>query len=154
VATGEPPGRWYGTGADALGLYGEVDPQDMRGLYERFLDPRDPNFRDPAQWDDVATLGHAGRRYVTEDELFKAALDAEPNASPERQADLRIEAGKRARRNVAFLDATFSVQKSITVLHAAFEAREVAARIAGDAQASAAWAAYRTAVEEAIWTGN
>src|SRR5690606_40126970 len=62
--------------------------------------------------------------------------------------------GKRARRNVAFLDATFSVQKSVTVLHTAFEAQEVRARNAGDEEAAAAWAAHRQAVEDAIWAGN
>jgi hypothetical protein len=154
VAAGEPPGRWYGTGADALGLSGLVDHQDMTALYERFLDPRDERFRDPQQWDQAATLGHTGRRYRTEEELYDAALDAEPDASPERRAELRLDAGQRARRNVAFLDATFSVQKSVTVLHAAFEAQEVAARKAGDHEAAKAWGRYRAAVEDSIWAGN
>ena len=55
VAAGEPPGRWYGTGAEALGLLGLVDPQDMTALYERFIDPRDEPFRDPSRWDEAAT---------------------------------------------------------------------------------------------------
>jgi transposase len=32
VAAGEPPGRWYGAGAAALGLEGEVDADLMEGL--------------------------------------------------------------------------------------------------------------------------
>jgi len=36
VAAGEPPGRWCGRGAEALGLAGEVDAQDMTALYEHF----------------------------------------------------------------------------------------------------------------------
>ncbi len=154
VATGEPPGRWYGAGAEALGLSGLVDTQDMTALYERYLDPRDPAFRHPDRWDDAATLGHTGRRYATEEEIYTVALAAEPNASPERRAELWIEAGKRARRNVSFLDATFSVQKSVTVLHTAFEAQQVAAQRAGDEPSAAAWAAHREAVEAAIWAGN
>ena len=135
VTAGEPPGRWYGRGAAILGLAGEVDTQDMTALYERFLDPRDPLFRDPARWDEAATLGHTGRRYLTEEQLYAAALAAEPGADPERRAELRLEAGKKARKNVAFLDATFSVQKSVTVLHTAFEAQEVqAASAAGRAR--------------------
>ncbi|MQA11729.1 MAG: AAA family ATPase, partial [Pseudonocardiaceae bacterium] len=55
---------------------------------------------------------------------------------------------------VAFLDATFSVQKSVTVLHTAFEAQEVQARTAGDETTAEAWAAHRRAVENAIWAGN
>jgi hypothetical protein len=154
----------------------------MTALYERFLDPRDPLFRDPSRWDEVATLGHTGRRYPSEEQLYAAALAVEPGADPERRAELRLEAGRRARKNVAFLDATFSVQKSITVLHTAFEAQQVqAADAAGRARdalasalhsgdtsavhrhtaelaeaeaAEAAWAEHRRAVEDAIWAGN
>ncbi|GAA4893170.1 MobF family relaxase [Actinomycetospora straminea] len=154
VTDGEPPGRWWGSGAEKLGLTGLVDPQDMRAVYEHFLDPRHEAFRDPQRWDEVPTLGHRGRRYATEDELYAAALEREPDASAERRAELRVEAGKQARHNVAFLDATFSVQKSVTVLHTAFEAQEVAARSVGDDEAAAAWGEYRQAVEDAIWAGN
>lgn len=166
VAAGEPPGRWYGTGAEALGLSGLVDTQDMTALYECFLDPRDEHFRDPSNWGEASTLGHTGRRYQSEQQLYDAALDAEPTASAERRAELWLDAGKRARKNVAFLDATFSVQKSVTVLHTAFEAQEVAAhRAAADpttsqqaraeaATAAASWATHKRAVEDAIWAGN
>jgi conjugative relaxase-like TrwC/TraI family protein len=168
VTEGEPPGRWYGAGAGALGLRGLVDEQDMTAVYERFLDPRNPVFKDPSSWGEASTLGHTGRRYASEEELYAAALDAEPDASPERREQLRLDAGKRARNNVAFLDATFSVQKSVTVLHAAFEAQQVAAeRTAAAAEATgdtagavrargtaASWRAHRDAVEDAIWAGN
>ena len=50
----------------------------------------------------------------------------------------RTEAGKAARHNVAFFDITFSVQKSVTLLHTAFEAQEVAARQAGDEETAEA----------------
>ncbi len=154
VAAGEPPGRWYGTGAEQLGLSGLVDHQDVEALYERFIDPRDPAFRDKASWDDAATLGHTGRAYKTAEDIYAASLEAEPHADPERQAQLLVEAGKKARQNVAFYDATFSVQKSVTVLHTAFEAQEVAARNAGDQVAAQAWGAHRQAVEDAVWAGN
>ena len=183
VAAGEPPGRWYGAGAAKLGLVGLVDEQDMRAVYEQFLDPRDEAFNDPTRWGEASTLGHTGRKYPTEDELYAAALDAEPHATPERREELRLDAGKRARKNVAFLDATFSVQKSVTVLHTAFEAQQVKAersaaraaealavatstgagptelaelaRLRDDATAAAdSWRAHRDAVEDAIWAGN
>ncbi|MBN9738078.1 MULTISPECIES: MobF family relaxase [unclassified Pseudonocardia] len=154
VAEGEPPGRWWGAGAEKLGLHGLIDARDMRALYEQFLDPRDEGFRDPFRWDEVETLGHTGRKYLSQDDLYAAALEREPDASAERRAELRTEAGKAARHNVAFLDATFSVQKSVTLLHTAFEAREVAARKAGDEEIAVAWGEFRTAVEDAIWAGN
>jgi hypothetical protein len=137
VAAGEPPGRWSGRGAERLGLVGLVDSQDMTALYGRFIDPRDERFADPARWDEADTLGHTGRQYLTEDQIYEAALAAEPGTDAERRAGLRVEAGKKARKNVAFVDATFSVQKSITVLHTAFEAQEVQARSAAE-QARAA----------------
>src|SRR3712207_3691407 len=97
VAEGEPPGRWWGRGAEKLGLSGLVDARDMRGVYERFLDPRDPAFTDPSRWDEVSTLGHTGRRYTSEDELYARFIEREPDATAERRAELRTEAGKQAR---------------------------------------------------------
>src|SRR4051795_5392009 len=89
VTDGEPPGRWWGGGAAKLGLAGLVDAQDMTALYERFLDPRHEAFTDPTRWDEVNTLGHAGRRYLSEDELYALAVEREPNATAERRAELR-----------------------------------------------------------------
>ena len=126
----------------------------MKAVYERFLDPRHEAFNDPSRWDEVPTLGHTGRRYQSEDELYAAAVEREPNASAERRVELRTEAGKAARRNVAFYDMTFSVAKSITLVHTAFEAKETAARTAGDEAAAQAWGQFRSAVEDAIWAGN
>ncbi|MHA6779620.1 MobF family relaxase [Pseudonocardia saturnea] len=154
VSEGEPPGRWWGAGAERLGLSGLVDAQDMRALYEGFLDPRDPGFKDPKMWDQVATLGHTGRKYASEDDLYAAAIEQEPGASAERRAELRVQAGKSARHNVAFYDITFNLQKSVTLVHTAFEAKEVAARRAGDEETAQAWARCRIAVEDAIWAGN
>ena len=62
VSEGEPPGRWWGAGAEKLGLSGLVDAQDMRAVYERYLDPRAEEFKNPEKWEEVATLGHTGRK--------------------------------------------------------------------------------------------
>ena len=86
--------------------------------------------------------------------MYAEALDAEPYTDPERREQLRLQAFKNERHNVAFYDVTFSVQKSVTVLHAAFEYQEVQARRAGDEEAAAAWAAHKQAVEAAIWAGH
>lgn len=154
VLEGEPPGRWYGAGAEALGLTGLVDEQDMEALYEHFVDPRDPAFRDADAWKEASKLGHAGRAYKSADQLYAEYLDAEPHADAERREQLRLEASKKERKNIAFMDVTFSVPKSVTVLHAAFEHQEVVARRAGDSEAAAAWAAHKQAIEDAIWAGN
>jgi TrwC relaxase len=93
-------------------------------------------------------------RYMSEEELYAAALEREPDADAVRRMELRLEAGKNARQNVAFFDVTFSVAKSITLLHTAFEAQQVAAQRAGDTERAAAWGEFRQAVEDAIWAGN
>src|SRR5437588_6177495 len=74
VAAGEPPGRWYGRGAEALGLTGLVDPQDMKAVFEHFLDPRDANFRNPEGWKDAARLGHTGRTYASAEEIYQRSV--------------------------------------------------------------------------------
>ena len=86
--------------------------------------------------------------------MYKQYLDAEPYADPERREQLRLDASKNEQHNVSYYDVTFSVPKSITVLHAAFEAQEVKARRAGNTEAAEAWAAHRQAIEDAIWAGN
>ena len=48
-------------------------------------------------------------------------------------------AGKGERQNVAFLDLTFSVQKSETMLRTVFEAQEVRARAARLDDEAAEW---------------
>ncbi|WP_445185130.1 MobF family relaxase [Pseudonocardia sp. Cha107L01] len=154
VAEGEPPGRWYGTGAAALGLAGEVGAQDMTALFEHFVDPSDPAFHDPAGWDSASKLGHAGRRYLSAEAIYERSLEVEPHADAQRREQLRVEASQAERKNVAFLDATFSVPKSVTVLHTAFEAQEVAATNAGRLEEAAAWGQYRQAIEDAMWAGN
>ena len=154
VAEGEPPGRWYGAGAVAAGLSGEVDGQDMRAVFEHFVDPSDPAFGDPAGWDTASKLGHPGRKYISAEEIYQRALEAEPHADAERRDQLRVEASQAERKNVAFLDATFSVQKSVTVLHTAFESQEVTARRAGRLEEAEAWGRHRQAIEEGMWAGN
>jgi len=94
------------------------------------------------------------RKYLTADELYAAALANEPDADAERRDELRLDAAKAAQHNVAFLDATFSVPKSWSVLHTAFEFEEVAARKVGDLATAEAWEQHRKAVEDAVWAGN
>jgi hypothetical protein len=154
AAAGEPAGRWSGAGAERLGLRGLVDPTVMIGVYERFLDPRDARFGDESAWDEVSTLGHPGRSYLSEDQIYRAALAAEPTADAARRDALRVEAGQRARKNVSFHDATFSMPKSVSVAHAAFARQEVTARRGGDLPSAEAWGVLRRAVEEAMWAGN
>lgn len=127
----EPPGIWAGSGADLLGLTGEVDADTMRNLYHGGIAP------------DGSRVGKA--RY-TDDEAAKlleeqisAACEAEgPYITAERRCEIANEIKGKAKSNVAFIDMTYSVPKSISVAQAGYLAAARSARDRGDL-ASEAW---------------
>src|SRR2546421_604999 len=82
VAGGEPPGIWYGSGATALGLAGEVDADLMEAIYTNLLDPRDPRTHDRSTWGQAPMLSAGHKRYQTADELYDKALALRPHAGP------------------------------------------------------------------------
>ncbi len=86
VAAGEPPGRWYGRGAEALGLTGVVDPLVMKALFTHGLDPRDPATASQETWHQAARFGNPPRNYKSAEEIYAALLDAHPDAGPEQRA--------------------------------------------------------------------
>jgi hypothetical protein len=106
VAAGEPPGRWYGAGAAALGLEGEVDADLMEAIHTRLLDPRDPAAHARETWDDAAPLAAGHRKYRSADEVYAGLLEANPDAGPEQRAELRSQAERSARQAVSFIDVT------------------------------------------------
>jgi hypothetical protein len=184
TTAGEPPGRWSGKGAEAFGLVGEVDHEVMHALYTEFRDPRDPNFEDAETRSEAAQLGRAPGRYKSAAEILAAKIEAaqgqsvridpgqtglaptfaEPGSAdaanmsadilPEQLERLALEAEREARQPVAFLDATFSPPKSVTVAHTAFSRMELDAEKAGDLAGASEWRHRRLVVEEAIWAGN
>ncbi|MFD3407003.1 MobF family relaxase [Kribbella sp. NPDC058693] len=185
TTAGEPPGRWYGKGAEAFGLVGEIDHEVMHALYSEFRDPRDPKFEDVETRSEAARLGRAPGRYKSAAEILADKIEAarsqsvridpgqnglaptfaEPGAVdqdavstegllPEQVERLALDAEREARQPVAFLDATFSPPKSVTVAHTAFSRMELDAEKAGDLSGAAEWRHRRLVVEEAIWAGN
>lgn len=153
TAAGEPPGQWWGAGARALGLAGEVDSDLMEAIYARLIDPRDDAAHARERWDEASTLGAPHKKYASPEELYEKALLGQPDAGPERRAEMLAEAEKKARQPIAFFDMTFSPSKSVTVLSVAFEraANDAAAR--GAHEAAAAWAMMNKAVETAVMAG-
>ena len=152
VGRGEPPGVWQGGGIAELGLSGRVDDNDMEALFVHFVDPRDPRFRGSKRdWLRARKLGRAPRRYRTAEEILRAALVRESDAEPERVEALRRIAERSARKPVAFIDLTFGVPKSFSILHASLRAQEVHARTAGNTQAAQRWAHQAELLEAAIW---
>lgn len=153
VAAGEPPGRWYGAGAELLGLRGAVDADLMEAVYTHLLDPRDPASHNRKTWGDAEPLAAGHKRYRSAEEVYAGLLDQHPGAGPEERAALRVQAEKSARQAVAFLDVTFSAPKSVTVMGVAFERAASEATARGDHDAAAAWSAHSKAVEEAVLAG-
>ncbi|MGH3628594.1 MAG: MobF family relaxase [Sciscionella sp.] len=154
IDAGEPVGLWYGVGAEALGLADEVDAALMEAVYSHLLDPRDPATHTQATWGKAEALAKAHRKYRSADEVYAALLEANPDAGPERRAELRAQAEHSARQAVSFIDVTLSAPKSVTVLGVAFEYMANQARDAGDHEAAQAWSAHHKAVEDAVLAGS
>jgi hypothetical protein len=149
---GEPPGIWTGRGCPELGLRigFEVDNTVMERLYGGFADPRDPS--------GTATLGRAPSSFAGNNDkvaaLIAQRLAAESEATPERRDQLIMQALKDQRAAVYFFDATFSVAKSVSLLHASFQVRAQQARDAGLGDEAEEWAALAQTVWDGIMAGN
>jgi TrwC relaxase len=127
---GEPAGRRWGPGAQALGLApGQtVDRQPYDAVY-RQTDPRTG-----------ARLGRPRGRYPTFADRLARLTAAEPHATAERLIELERQAAQATRQPAAYYDVTISFSKSISVLHASIRENERRARLGGDQQAAAYWA--------------
>ena len=119
---GEPPGRWWGPGAQALGFTsGQVVE---RKPYDAVYQQRDPRTGDK--------LGRARGRYATFADHLARLKAAEPHATAERVIELEREAAQATRQPAAYTDVTVSFSKSISVLHASIRENARRARLAGD----------------------
>ena len=145
---GEPPGQWRGAGLADLGFRnGQViDRAVFERLYGHFLDPRDPAGE--------TRLGRKPQQFRSAAEIYAVLLALEPDATAERRAELLAEARAQVRTPVQYFDATFSVSKSITLLHASALANAAKAADAGDAEAATCWQQAADTVWAAIQAGN
>ena len=149
---GEPPGIWTGLGCPELGLPigSEVDNKVMERLYGAFIDPRDPERQ--------ATLGRAPSGFAGNNAKVSARiaelLAAEPEATQERRDQIIMQALKEQRAPVYFFDATFSVPKSVSLLHASLQVRAQQAREAGRDDEAEQWKQRAQTVWDAIMAGN
>ena len=138
---GEPPGRWWGPGAQALGLEpGQVIEREPYDLL--FGERKAP---------DGTQLGRSpsgGRKAA---DLYAQLLAAEPHATAERKRELRTEAVRKARQSPLFFDLTLSLSKSISIFHASLGENARLARQAGDNEGDQYWTALVTEVDDMIW---
>ncbi|MBW0105282.1 MobF family relaxase, partial [Pseudonocardia sp. KRD291] len=142
VSHGEPEGRWFGTGLEAMGINarsGEVvDVDDVRAVFGQLRRPESseeaPEF-----------LGRRPPTYKTEEQRLAALVAKEPGEpTPERLRELETAAATDGRKGVAYYDFTFSAPKSVSVYWAALLAA------GADEQAAAVAGAHDKAVEIAI----
>jgi hypothetical protein len=138
---GEPPGRWGGPGAQALGLSQgqliERKPYDLL-FGERKAPDGTPLGRPPG----------SGRRA---EDIYAQLLKGEPHATAERKRELLLEATRQARKSPLFFDLTLSLSKSISIFHASLGENARQAREAGDADGDAYWSGLVAEVDEMIW---
>ena len=126
---GEPPGRWWGPGAKALGFESgqlvEREPYDL--LFGERQAPNGTQLgRPPAN----------GRKAA---DLYAQFLAAEPHATAERKHELRLEATRQARQSPLFFDLTLSLSKSVSIFHASLGENARLAREAGDKAGEQYW---------------
>ena len=141
---GEPAGRWFGRGAEALGfaqgqgverepydkVYSQIHPQTGEQL------GRKPSGRD---------------KY---DQLLNSMKAAEPHATAERIHEMQRIAHQESRRSAPYTDVTVSLVKSVSIFHVSIKENERQARLAGDEPAAAWWADREAEVQEALQSAN
>ena len=141
---GEPPGRWWGPGAQALGFTsGQVVE---RKPYDAVYQQRDPRTGDK--------LGRPRGRYATFADHLAQLKAAEPHATAERMIELEREAAQVTRQPAAYTDVTVSFSKSISVLHASIRENARRARLAGDDRALAYWTGREQTFQEILYQAN
>ena len=141
---GEPPGRWWGPGAQALGFTSGqvVDRKPYDAVYQQ----RDPRTADQ--------LGRPRGRYATFADHLAQLTAAEPHATAERMTELEREAAQATRQPATYTDVTVSFSKSISVLHASIRENARRARLAGDGRALAYWAGREQKFQEILHRAN
>jgi conjugative relaxase-like TrwC/TraI family protein len=146
-AGGEPPGRWWGPGAEALGLQrGQVVE---RGPYDLLFGQR--------KAPDGTPLGRPPGGGPKAADIYAQLVAAEPHATAERQHELRIEAAQQARQSPLYFDLTVSLSKSISIFHASLGENSRQAHQAGDRAGEACWSGLVGEVDQmiyqAVWAG-
>lgn len=142
--SGEPPGRWWGPGAQALGFAeGQlVDRHEYEQVY-RQIDPRTGQ-----------KLGRSRPAYTTFADHLARLTAAEPHATTERLLELEREAAQATRQAPAYTDLTVSFSKSISVFHASIRENERRARLADDRTEAARWADREQRYQEILHAAN
>jgi conjugative relaxase-like TrwC/TraI family protein len=141
---GEPPGTWWGPGAERLGF--ATGQQVEREPYNLlFAERKGP---------DGSKLGRAPANAGKAAEIYTSLVAAEPGADDHRRAELRIEAQRQARQSPLYFDLTISWSKDISILHASLGAAVQRARDKGDRRDEALAAGLLAEVDQILRDAN
>jgi hypothetical protein len=141
---GEPPGTWWGPGAERLGL--AEGQQVEREPYDLLFGER--------KGPDGRRLGRAPANAGKAVEIYKSLIAAEPGADDHRKAELRILAQRQARQSPLYFDLTTSWSKDISIFHASLGAAMQRARDEGDTHAEALASGLLTEVDQILRDAN
>jgi AAA domain/TrwC relaxase len=141
---GEPPGTWWGPGAELLGFAAgqQVDREPYNLLFGQRKGP------------DGQKLGRAPSNAGKAAEIYKSLVAAEPGADDHRRAVLRIEAQRQARQSPLYFDLTISWSKDISIFHASLGTAVQRARDEGDKRAEALAAGLLAEVDQILRDAN
>src|SRR3984957_5828804 len=136
----EPPGRWWGPGAQALGF--APGQQIERESYDLLFGER--------KAPDGTPLGRPPGGSKKAAAIYAGLLAAEPQATAERKRELRARATREARQSPLFFDLTLSLSKSISIFHASLGENARLAREAGDTDGERYWSGLVAETDEMI----
>ena len=141
---GEPPGTWWGPGAERLGF--TAGQQVEREPYNLLFGER--------KGPDGQKLGRSPANAGKAVEIYKGLVAAEPGADDHRKAELRIMAQREARQSPLYFDLTTSWSKDISIFHASLGAAVQRARESGDKQAETLAASLLSEVDAILRDAN
>ena len=141
---GEAPGRWFGPGAESLGLATgqRVEKATYLAVYQQ-VHPRTGE-----------KMGRSPGNYARFQDNLLRKLAAEPHATEARKQELRAEAHKETRMAYPYTDVTVSFSKDISLLGAAIRENLRRAAAAGDTAGQAYWQDRHDAFQECLQAGN
>ena len=146
----EPPGLWWGRGAETLGLTGQVDPKQMKDLYHDDVGP-DGVPLDTAQRKPQYDIRNLEQR--VQDAIAARLAELGNLADAEDERKIKFDERQKMRKVVPFFDVTHSAEKSVSMLFAGYLAASVQAREAGDEQAADRLAKRARDIEQAVMAG-
>ena len=141
---GEPPGLWFGKGAEALGFAKgqEVEREPYDKVYSQIH---------PETGEQLGRKPSGRDKY---EELLNRMKAAEPHATAERIHEMQRIAHTESHRSAPYTDVTVSLVKSVSIFHTSIKENERQERLAGNEAAATWWAAREAEVQEALQAAN